>query len=330
MNYTILNQIEARNLMNRYGSSGIPFVFFTDFMGARSVIYRLSDCRDIQFNIRATTNITSPSPRSAPQLTALPIDFNQYRASFARAQWHLQRGESYLLNLTFRSRITNSISLKQLFDSSHAPYRLYVPGLFTVFSPESFVQISQGQITTRPMKGTISAQIRDAANRLINDKKEMAEHCTIVDLLRNDLSMVAHNVQVEAFRYLETIPTHYGAILQTSSKITGQLPSDYQQRIGDILYTLLPAGSISGAPKAKTVEIIQSIEEVDRGFYTGICGIYDGTDLDSGVMIRYIAEDNGQLWFHSGGGITAQSNVYHEYQELIDKIYVPIGGIHSH
>jgi para-aminobenzoate synthetase component 1 len=109
-----------------------------------------------------------------------------------------------------------------------------------------------------------------------------------------------------------------------SSKITGRLPSDYRTRLGDIIFTLLPAGSICGAPKRKTVEIILENELDPRGYYTGIFGIYDGETLDSGVMIRFIEQRDGSLIYRSGGGITAWSDPEMEYQELIDKIYVPL------
>lgn len=112
--------------------------------------------------------------------------------------------------------------------------------------------------------------------------------------------------------------------MQVSSKIVGELEKDYNERIGDIIYAMLPAGSISGAPKKKTIEIIQRAEKGKRGFYTGVFGIFDGKNLDSAVMIRFIEKAKDKLFFRSGGGITFMSNHENEYQELIDKIYVPI------
>jgi para-aminobenzoate synthetase component 1 len=93
--------------------------------------------------------------------------------------------------------------------------------------------------------------------------------------------------------------------------------------LGDIIATLLPAGSISGAPKRKTVEIIHEAEQGPRGFYSGVCGIFDGSNLDSAVMIRFIGKENGKFVYRSGGGITINSIARKEYQELIDKVYVP-------
>jgi len=87
---------------------------------------------------------------------------------------------------------------------------------------------------------------------------------------------------------------------------------------------LLPAGSVSGAPKPKTITIIAQAEQEKRGYYTGIFGYFDGTKLDSGVMIRFIEQADNQLYYRSGGGITTQSDAQTEYQEAIDKVYVPV------
>ncbi|GET22176.1 hypothetical protein JCM18694_24220 [Prolixibacter denitrificans] len=174
------------------------------------------------------------------------------------------------------------------------------------------------------MKGTIDAAIPNAASQILNDRKETAEHNTIVDLIRNDLSMVAKKVHVSQFRYIDEVKTHEKTLLQVSSEISGELPSDYHSNIGTIIATLLPAGSISGAPKQKTVEIIKESEIDQRGYYTGVFGLFDGQNLDSAVMIRYIEQKNNQMIFRSGGGITVFSEPEKEYQEMIDKVYVPI------
>lgn len=109
-----------------------------------------------------------------------------------------------------------------------------------------------------------------------------------------------------------------------SSEISGKIKHQYQGKIGSIMNELLPAGSILGAPKPKTLEIILEAEDYERGFYTGVCGWFDGMNLDSCVMIRYIEKEGDQLYFKSGGGITHMSKLNEEYQEMKNKIYVPI------
>ena len=197
---------------------------------------------------------------------------------------------------------------------------------FVCFSPEIFVRINkEGLISSFPMKGTIDATRPDAEKELMENKKEAAEHATIVDLIRNDLSMIAEQVQVKRYRYIDHLTTNKGEILQTSSEITGQLPMDYRENVGTLLFHLLPAGSITGAPKPRTMEIIDEAEGYERDFYTGVMGCYSKGQLDSAVMIRFIDQDDkGQFHYKAGGGITAQSNNDDEYKEVIEKVYVPI------
>ena len=227
------------------------------------------------------------------------------------------------MNLTFRTPIDINLTLREIFAVSQAPYKLLYDENFVVFSPECFVKIIDGRIYTFPMKGTINASVDNAANVLIGNKKEEYEHNTIVDLMRNDLSMVSIDVEVLKYRYIETINTHKSQILQTSSEIAGVLPTDWRANLGEVILRLLPAGSISGAPKEKTVEIIQEVEGQPRGYYTGVFGIFDGASLDTAVMIRFIEQSDGEMFFRSGGGITALSCADDEYQELLEKIYVP-------
>lgn len=174
------------------------------------------------------------------------------------------------------------------------------------------------------MKGTIDTSIPDAKEKILADPKELAEHVTIVDLIRNDISQVASNVRVERFRYIEEVKTQDKNLLQVSSEIVGDLKSGYASQIGNLIVSLLPAGSVSGAPKTKTLEIIREAEKEKRDYYTGVFGYFDGDDLDSGVMIRFIERNGDKLFYRSGGGITTQSSAVAEYQELIDKVYVPI------
>ena len=209
---------------------------------------------------------------------------------------------------------------------------------FVCFSPETFVRIKGGRIYSYPMKGTLDASLPNAEKQLMEDRKEAAEHATIVDLIRNDLSRVAENVRVDKYRYIDVLHTNKGDILQTSSEISGRLPEDYPHHLGEILDAQLPAGSITGAPKDKTMQIIQETEGYDRGFYTGIMGIYDQGELNSAVMIRFIEEEVfpsktenrmnyeaiRKLYFKAGGGITSKSDCRKEYEEVIQKIYLPI------
>ncbi len=277
------------------------------------------------YNIRGETNAEPYTADSVPvELKAYHIDKHTFLERFNYVVRQQNMGNSYLLNLTARTPIELNISLKDVFYRSNAKYKLLYGDDFVVFSPECFVKITDNHIYTYPMKGTINADIEDAHDKLMNNGKEESEHNTIVDLMRNDISMTATEMVVCRYRYIDTIQTHKSRILQTSSEIMARLPADWRQRLGDIVWQLLPAGSVSGAPKAKTLEIIRTAEGEPRGYYTGVFGLFDGNKLDSAVMIRFIERHNGKLFFRSGGGITAQSNGDDEYRELIEKIYVPI------
>ena len=312
--------------MNRLGANKIPFLFIIDFEGKAPIVLPLEEVtKKILFSINGKTNVSKPIhfPNKL-EFKKTPPSFERFQKAFANVQGHLKFGNSYLVNLTFPSAIETNWSLQDIFHYSKAKYKLFLEDKLVVFSPEIFVKINNGIISSNPMKGTINANIQDAENIILNDAKERAEHHTIVDLIRNDLGTVAEKVHVEKFRYIDRIQTNENELLQVSSKITGVLPKDYNTQIGSILNKLLPAGSISGAPKAKTIEIINESEIYERGFYTGIFGIFDGQNLDSGVMIRFIEKTKDGLVFKSGGGITVFSEVEKEYQELKDKIYVPI------
>jgi para-aminobenzoate synthetase component 1 len=247
-----------------------------------------------------------------------------YRRKFETTARGLARGDSYLVNLTLQTPIECDLSLEEIFLASDAPYSLYLPGRFVCFSPERFVRIDKGgTISTCPMKGTINAEIPGAEQIILDDFKESAEHATVVDLLRNDLSLSAAKVRVERYRYVERLKTSEREILQVSSDIRGELGQDYHQRLGDVIFSMLPAGSVSGAPKESTLDIIRNSESGPRGFYAGVFGYYDGDEFDSGVIIRYIEEIDGQKHFRSGGGVTAYSRMEDEYDEALEKIYLP-------
>ncbi len=313
--------------INRLATAGTPFLFIIDFDVNEPVVFSHNEIpRDIFFKTPGYSNFHNDvHPFGAFHFSFIPPTFQKYQRAFDKVKSEIQKGNTYLLNLTFQTPVETNLSLFQIFSHSKAKYKLLVGERFVVFSPEIFIEITDGKISSYPMKGTIDASLPDAENHLLNDPKETAEHNTIVDLIRNDLSMVSENVVVERFKYLDKIITHRGELLQMSSKISGELPEDYRNFLGDIILRLLPAGSVTGAPKPKTVSIIREVEDYRRGFYTGIFGYFDGRNLESAVMIRFIEKSKGQLFFKSGGGITSMSELKKEYDELIQKIYVPVG-----
>jgi para-aminobenzoate synthetase component I len=315
----------AISRMNGLGKEARPFVFLIDFEETEPVVLPLEEAGEkICWSIPMAKNYTDQKTPALTRWEISPVDFPVYRKGFDLVQSHIHRGDSFLLNYTRPTPVETNLSLEELFHLSRATYKVLMKDRFACFSPETFVTIQDGKISSFPMKGTIDASIPGAEERLRENPKEKAEHHTIVDLIRNDLSRVAENVEVEKFMYLDRIETNRGALLQASSRISGILPENYRSHLGDILFAMLPAGSVSGAPKHKTIEIIRTAEGQPRGFYTGIFGFFDGANLDSCVLIRFIENQNGQLVFRSGGGITNQSLAEDEYNEMLAKVYVPV------
>jgi para-aminobenzoate synthetase component I len=282
------------------------------------------DPEEIRYSILGFTNSSINSTSESVSLEKSPGSLLDYKKKFNKVLGHLEYGDTFLTNLTVKTEVKLGCSLYDIFSQSDAKYKLLFKNQFLVFSPETFVQIKNGRIYAYPMKGTIDASVKNAKEKILSDKKELAEHVTIVDLIRNDLSQVASRVTVTRFRYVDEVRTSDKNLLQVSSEVCGDLDKDYANYLGSILLKLLPAGSVSGAPKPKTLEIISVVEEEIRGYYTGVFGYFDGKDLDSGVMIRFIENRDGKYFYRSGGGITTQSDVESEYQETIDKVYVPV------
>jgi para-aminobenzoate synthetase component 1 len=321
----MLSALEVKDKMNYYGKELIPFLFIIDFEKENGYFVDSPLKRnDILFSINSITNAHNPIENSSNSyIKSFPISFEDYEKKFDIIHNGLKHGDSFLANLTLKTKIETNLGLEEIFYRANSKYKILVKDKFVCFSPESFIQIKDDKISTYPMKGTIDSSIDNADDVILNDYKETCEHNTIVDLMRNDLNMISSNVRVERFRYIDKLKTSRGGILQVSSEIIGDLDYDYHSILGDIFFKLLPAGSISGAPKEATLNLIKNSESEKRGFYTGIFGYFDGKNLDSAVIIRYIEKENQAYYFRSGGGITINSKAMDEYHEAINKIYLP-------
>ncbi|MGJ0328227.1 aminodeoxychorismate synthase component I [Aliarcobacter cryaerophilus] len=310
-------------MLNKSGSLKEPFLFLISYDLKKTYIEKLQNLsQNIKFEIDSKNkkNIKDYS------LKKYPISFDEYKKKFDLIQDEIKNGNSYLLNLTAQTKIDTNLTLDNIYEASSSLLKLRVKldDLdFVCFSPEKFIDIKDNKIYTYPMKGTIDTNLTDAKNILLNSKKELAEHTMVVDLLRNDLGRVARNIKVEEFRTFSKISTKDSEILQTSSVISGDLQDNWQESLGDVFLNLLPAGSITGTPKKSTIEILKKVEGYDRGFYTGVFGVFDGENLQSFVLIRFIENINNELFYKSGGGITSDSIAKEEYEELLNKVYLP-------
>lgn len=322
-----INKENAITKMNSLGSIKLPFIFIIDYLQKNIIVEEIEcvDSSSILYDLNGLSNLEAKhTPSTNYEIEIFPQSIEDYEKSFNIVKENINKGNSYLVNLTCSTPININLQLNELFFHTKALYKLMLKDRFIIFSPETFIRIKNGYVYSYPMKGTIDASLPNAESIIMNDPKEAAEHATIVDLIRNDLSIIASHVSVPKYRYIDRIQTNKGVLLQVSSEVRGKLQENWQSNIGSLLFSLLPAGSISGAPKKKTQEIIAEAETYNRGFYTGIMGYFDGENLDSAVMIRFIEKDGDKFFFKSGGGITSQSELNNEYNEMIQKIYVPI------
>lgn len=204
-----------------------------------------------------------------------------------------------------------------------SPYLFYFDfGGFRIFgsSPETHCRIEGRKAYIDPIAGTTkrtgdAETDRQGAEFLRNDPKENAEHVMLVDLARNDLSRNCHNVKVEYFKDIQ----YYSHVIHLVSRVCGELDTDKDPLKAFI--DTFPAGTLSGAPKVRAMQLISEYEPHNRGAYGGCIGIIglDGS-LNQAITIRTFVSRNGELWFQAGGGIVAKSNVDYELQEVNNKL----------
>lgn len=304
---------------------GKNFFFAIDFLKENALLLEEQeiepaglylDCK-LYSNWPVATAAPSGVPFRAARQSA--SDLLRMQNCIEQLQDKQRAGFSYLANLCFRFELELADDFLSFLPYVQAPYRLYWKDHFLCFSPEGFIHVHAGRICTYPMKGTLAAD--RPLSELLEDPKETAEHFTVVDLLRNDLGRVARHVTVERFRYVEKIDHREGQLYQTSSEISGLLQPGFENRFGSLLDQLLPAGSVTGAPKKETVEILTDLEDTPRGFFCGVAGFVRGDELVSFVLIRFV--DLKDRSYRCGAGITVYSDPLRECREILDKIYVP-------
>jgi para-aminobenzoate synthetase component 1 len=240
-------------------------------------------------DLHGVKNFTpTPLPPLDVRVEKFPVSFDVYRRSFDVVKEHLRRGNSYLCNLTFPTRLETNLTLDDFFYRSTAKFRLLVRERFAVFSPERFVTIKDNVISTYPMKGTIDAAI-PSEKKMLADEKELADHVHSGRSLRNDLRRCV-SVAVESFRDIvtfETVQRYSPDDLEDRRADAGRLA----RPLGSILDELLPAG-LSPASEAKTVGIIREPRRT-TGDYTWRLRRFDGESLDSAVAIRFVEQTPG-------------------------------------
>lgn len=253
----------------------------------------------------------------------------EYKKKFERTMTYIRQGDAYQVNLTFPMRATFKRSARTLYSVFRSRQKGSYGGIISLsggpeiisHSPELFFSKFGKKMTMRPMKGTRPrAKTAEADNKLKKnmklDEKSQAENLMIVDLLRNDLSRISDkgSVKVPELFSLETYPTLH----QMTSQVTSKLKDN--QNFIDIFKGLFPCGSVTGAPKIRAMEIINELEESDRGAYCGSIGYIDpeGTACFN-VCIRTIILKEGELRYNVGSGLVMDSVASDEYAECILK-----------
>ena len=251
----------------------------------------------------------------------------EHKANIRRGIQHCLRGDVFQIVLSRRfiqKYEGDDFKLYRALRSINpSPYLFYFDfGGFRIFgsSPETHCRIEKGKAYIDPIAGTTkrtgdAEADRQGAEYLRNDPKENAEHVMLVDLARNDLSRNCHNVKVDFYKDLQ----YYSHVIHLVSRVSGEL-DEHADPIKSFIDTF-PAGTLSGAPKVRAMQLISEYEPHNRGAYGGCIG-YIGLDgsLNQAITIRTFVSRNGELWFQAGGGIVAKSNEEYELQEVNNKL----------
>ena len=252
---------------------------------------------------------------------------DEHRENIRRGIAHCKRGDVFQIVLSRRFKQSFTGDDFQLYRAlrsiNPSPYLFYFDfGGFRIFgsSPETHCRIQGRQTYIDPIAGTTkrtgnAEQDRENALYLKNDPKENAEHVMLVDLARNDLSRNCHNVHIDFYKDMQ----YYSHVIHLVSRVSGELDNDADPVKAFI--DTFPAGTLSGAPKVRAMQLISEYEPHNRGAYGGCIGFigFNG-DLNQAITIRTFVSRNGELWFQAGGGIVAKSDVEYELQEVNNKL----------
>lgn len=324
-----------QSILDRSGNPSIgAYGFFSYECGADPAIPRLEPFPDAWFLLTDTVIRTenspkpldaTPDPRLAPPTLLLDLALDSYRVAFHRARASLETGDSYQICYTYPIEASFTGDPLDLYDrlrrENPAPFAAYVEGPFGAIvssSPERLVRVdADGNVEARPMKGTArrpsdAVERSGAARALETSAKDRAENLMIADLLRNDLGRVCRIGSVRVAR-----PAHvedHTSLLQLVSVVEGRLAENRSR--ADLLASVFPPGSMTGAPKIRSIDILREIESAPRGPYAGALGYWmpDGR-LDFAVVIRTILVSRRRARLNVGGGIVWDSTAEGEYAE---------------
>jgi anthranilate synthase component 1 len=286
---------------------------------------------DIQHRLQQEPNLPE-EPDIRTDMGASGITSNRTRVEFesmvCKAQEYIREGDIFQVVLSQRlSRHVNAAPFtiyRALRSINPSPYMFFLDfqDMHIIgASPELLVRVEDGEVTIHPIAGTRRRgenphSDQQLADELKNDPKERAEHVMLVDLGRNDVGRVSIPGSVKVSQFMEI--ERYSHVMHLVSNVTGQLRPELSSY--DALRAGFPAGTVSGAPKIRAMEIISELEGEQRGIYAGAVGYFSHSgNLDTAITLRTMVLQNGHAYIQAGGGIVADSNPSEEYQESLNK-----------
>jgi para-aminobenzoate synthetase component 1 len=282
--------------------------------------------------VQSSNSKRNPSStlESIPEPTAHSVSFSQegFERAVEKVQKYISAGDVFQVNLSLRQAFPLAALSEQIYEDlrqiNPSPYMGFMrfPDFQLVSaSPELLIKLDQGVMRTRPIAGTRRRGLTEEEDlkmeeELRTNEKEQAEHIMLVDLLRNDLGRVAEfgSVRVSELFTIE----RYSHVMHLVSEVEGRLPED--KTAMDAIAAVFPGGTITGAPKIRTMEIIEELEPVTRGPYTGAMGWIDyNGNMELNIIIRTLVVKDGFGYIQAGAGIVIDSSPYREYRECHNK-----------
>ena len=338
MAYDAVRYFEDIQIVKKPDHIEIPDLFYAVYQNIVAInhfkneAYIFAHCFNTESNIDQidqlirSRNFASYPFRSEGEIKSNLAD-SEYKQHVELAKSHCARGDVFQLVLSkkfeqgFKGDEFNVY--RALRSINPSPYLFYFDyGDFKIFgsSPEAQLVVQDGQSEIHPIAGTFRRtgnDLKDAelAAKLVEDDKENSEHVMLVDLARNDLSRHGHNVKVETYREVQ----FFSHVIHLVSKVTGmkhETTPTFQ-----VVADTFPAGTLSGAPKHRAMQLIEQYEKTSRGFYGGAIGFmdFDG-NFNHAIMIRTFLSMNHKLHWQAGAGLVSKSNPEHELQEVYNKL----------
>ena len=304
-------------------------------VGSPNSALRAARARAFDLAARWSASAAAPTlPPSAAPAVPLAASFDEpgFVRAVARCQEYIAAGDTYQVNLSTRLEVPPVdplLAYEALRAANPSPYMGFVrlPGAaLACGSPELLVEVAAGRVTSRPIAGTRPRGADEAADlawarELAGDTKEKAEHLMLVDLLRNDVGRVSRpgTVRVPEFMAVE----RYSHVMHLVSQVEGDLAAGAGP--ADVVRALFPGGTVTGAPKVRTMQIIAELEPVARAYYTGSLGwIGASGELCLNIIIRSLWSAEGRAFVQAGAGIVADSVPVREYAESLRKAQAPL------